>query len=133
AATNRDLAADVGTGRFREDLYYRLNVVHIEMPPLRLRGGDIVTLAEHFVRKFAAENHKRIDGFTSKATEKLLASRWPGNVRAREEVASGSAAGADARAAGPRVPRPCLRFRRKAAPRTRVSPNASGRSPRRCP
>ncbi|MFO0617498.1 MAG: sigma-54 dependent transcriptional regulator [Polyangiaceae bacterium] len=86
AATNRDLAADVAQGRFREDLFYRLNVVHIEMPPLRLRGGDIIALAEHFVRKFAAENHKRIDGFTAKATEKLLGSRWPGNVRALENA-----------------------------------------------
>jgi len=86
AATNRDLAADVQQGRFREDLYYRLNVVQIEMPPLRLRGGDIVTLAQHFLRKFAQENHKRIDGFTDKARAKLLASRWPGNVRALENM-----------------------------------------------
>jgi len=86
AATNRDLTADVEKGRFREDLYYRLNVVHIEMPPLRLRGGDIVTLANHFLRRFAQENHKPIDGFTDKARAKLLASRWPGNVRALENT-----------------------------------------------
>lgn len=86
AATNRDLAADVREGRFREDLYYRLNVVHIDMPPLSLRGGDIITLAEHFLRKFALENHKQLDGFTEKARSKLLASRWPGNVRALENA-----------------------------------------------
>lgn len=86
AATNRDLADDVSKGRFREDLYYRLNVVHVEMPPLRLRGGDVVTLADHFLRKFAAENHKRVDGFSDKARAKLVGSRWPGNVRALENA-----------------------------------------------
>ena len=86
AATNRDLAEDVKEGRFREDLYYRLNVVHIEMPPLRLRGADILVLAEHFLRKFALENHKRIDGFTPEARAKLAAFRWPGNVRALENA-----------------------------------------------
>jgi two-component system, NtrC family, response regulator HydG len=86
AATNRDLAADVQAGRFREDLYYRLNVVLIEMPPLRLRGGDVVTLAEHFLRRFALENHKRIDGFSASARSKLAAHRWPGNVRELENT-----------------------------------------------
>jgi two-component system response regulator HydG len=86
AATNRDLAADVREGRFREDLYYRLNVVQVEMPPLRLRGGDILVLAGHFLRKFAAENHKRVEGFTDRARTKLLAYRWPGNVRALENA-----------------------------------------------
>jgi two-component system response regulator HydG len=86
AATNRDLAADVAAGRFREDLYYRLNVVHIEMPPLRIRGGDILVLGNHFLRKFTEENHKRVDGFTDKARTKILAHRWPGNVRALENA-----------------------------------------------
>ena len=86
AATNRDLAADVQSGRFREDLYYRLNVVHIEMPPLRLRGADVVMLANHFLRKFALENHKRVEGFTDKARAKLMSYRWPGNVRALENT-----------------------------------------------
>ena len=86
AATNRDLSADVGAGRFREDLYYRLNVVHIEMPPLRLRGGDILVLANHFLQKFAEENHKRVEGFTDKARTKILGHRWPGNVRALENA-----------------------------------------------
>ncbi len=86
AATNRDLAADVAAKRFREDLYYRLNVVSVEMPPLRLRGGDINVLAEHFLQKFALENHKQIDGFTSRARTKLRSHRWPGNVRELENA-----------------------------------------------
>jgi two-component system, NtrC family, response regulator HydG len=86
AATNRDLAADVRDGRFREDLYYRLNVVNIDMPPLRVRGGDVVVLANHFLRKFALENHKRIEGFTDKARTKIISYRWPGNVRALENA-----------------------------------------------
>jgi DNA-binding NtrC family response regulator len=86
AATNRDLSADVAAGRFREDLYYRLNVVHAEMPPLRLRGGDILALAEHFLRRFALEDHKSIDGFTERARMKLRGYRWPGNVRELENA-----------------------------------------------
>jgi two-component system response regulator HydG len=86
AATNRDLAADVRDGRFREDLYYRLNVVHIDMPPLRVRGGDVVVLANHFLRKFALENHKRVEGFTDPARTKIISYRWPGNVRALENA-----------------------------------------------
>ena len=86
AATNRDLAADVRDGRFREDLYYRLNVVHIEMPALRLRGGDVAVLANHFLKRFALENHKRVDGFTDAARAKIVGHRWPGNVRALENA-----------------------------------------------
>jgi two-component system response regulator HydG len=86
AATNRDLAADVADRRFREDLYYRLNVVHIEMPPLRLRGSDVIVLANHFLVRFAQENHKRVEGFTDRARAKIVAYRWPGNVRALENA-----------------------------------------------
>ena len=86
AATNRDLAGEVAERRFREDLYYRLNVVHIEMPALRTRGQDIVVLAEHFLRRFAAENGKSIEGFTDRAVAKMLAHRWPGNVRELENA-----------------------------------------------
>jgi two-component system response regulator HydG len=86
AATNRDLATDVREGRFREDLYYRLNVVHIDMPPLRVRGGDVLVLASHFLKKFALENHKRIDGFSDEARSKIISYRWPGNVRALENA-----------------------------------------------
>jgi len=86
AATNKDLATEVRERRFREDLYYRLNVVHIEMPPLRLRGQDVATLAEHFLRKFARENHRQIDGLSPEARAKLVAHRWPGNVRELENA-----------------------------------------------
>jgi two-component system response regulator HydG len=86
AATNRDLAADVAAGRFREDLYYRLNVVHMEMPPLRLRAGDVLTLGDHFLRRFSLENHKSIRGFTDRAKTKLRNYRWPGNVRELENA-----------------------------------------------
>jgi len=86
AATNRDLAKDVREGRFREDLYYRLNVVRIDMPPLRLRGGDAVVLANHFLRHFAEENHSPVRTFTERARLKIAKHRWPGNVRALENA-----------------------------------------------
>jgi two-component system response regulator HydG len=86
AATNRDLAEEVKRGRFREDLFYRLNVVHIEMPPLRVRGEDIFMLADHFLRKFATENRRDVIGFTDAARTRLSTSRWLGNVRALENA-----------------------------------------------
>jgi two-component system response regulator HydG len=86
AATNKDLTAEVRERRFREDLYYRLNVVHVDMPPLRQRGNDVVLLAEHFLRRFAQENNRRIDGFEDAARAKLVAHRWPGNVRELENA-----------------------------------------------
>jgi two-component system response regulator HydG len=86
AATNRDLAADVAQGRFREDLYYRLNVVHVEMPPLRVRAGDLIALADHFLRRFSAENHKSVAGFSERAKTRIRTYRWPGNVRELENA-----------------------------------------------
>ncbi len=86
AATNKNLAEEVQAGRFREDLYYRLNVVHVEMPPLRVRGTDVLVLAEHFLQKYAADNQKRVDGFGDAARAKLLSHRWPGNVRELENA-----------------------------------------------
>jgi two-component system, NtrC family, response regulator HydG len=86
AATNKDPATEVREGRFREDLYYRLNVVQVEMPPLRLRGADVFVLAEHFLQRFARENHKNIDGYSKPARAKILAHRWPGNVRELENA-----------------------------------------------
>jgi two-component system response regulator HydG len=86
AATNKDLAAEVHAGRFREDLYYRLNVIHLPMPPLRVRGGDVLVLAHHFIRRFAEENRKDVHGLTDAARMRLLAHRWPGNVRELENA-----------------------------------------------
>jgi two-component system, NtrC family, response regulator HydG len=86
AATSKDLTSEVREHRFREDLFYRLNVVHIEMPPLRLRGHDVMVLAEHFLQRFARENRRRIDGFSNAARAKILSHSWPGNVRELENA-----------------------------------------------
>jgi DNA-binding NtrC family response regulator len=80
-ATNRDLESAIEEGRFREDLYYRINVVHIPLPPLRARAGDILPLAQHFLSHFALRTRKDISRISSSAAEKLLAYAWPGNVR----------------------------------------------------
>ena len=86
AATNRRLDVEVREGRFREDLYYRLNVVSIDMPPLRVRPADILVLSEHFLRKYAGENGKEIRGIAPDAAAKLAEYSWPGNVRELENV-----------------------------------------------
>ncbi|WP_224362567.1 sigma-54-dependent transcriptional regulator [Hyalangium versicolor] len=81
AATNRDLELAVEEGRFREDLYYRLNVINIELPPLRARGNDVLLLSQHFAEHFATRTGKRVLGLSPAAAQKLLAYSWPGNVR----------------------------------------------------
>jgi len=86
AATNADLAQAVRDGRFREDLYYRLNVVAVEMPPLRVRGNDVLQLANFFLARHARENGKRVTGFTEEARHQLLSHTWPGNVREIENA-----------------------------------------------
>jgi two-component system, NtrC family, response regulator AtoC len=86
AATNRNLEEAVKGGRFREDLYYRLNVVRLQLPPLRERGEDIPPLAEHFLRKYCAETGKAISGFSPGALASLRAHPWPGNVRELENA-----------------------------------------------
>jgi DNA-binding NtrC family response regulator len=86
AATNRDLTAEVREGRFREDLYYRLNVVRLEMPPVRLRGSDVLVLANAFLRRFAEDNSKPVEELSDGARDKILAHRWPGNVRELENA-----------------------------------------------
>jgi len=86
AATNRNLSELVREGKFREDLYYRLNVVSVDLPPLRARPSDIPLLAMHFLKKFAKENARDIRGFTDEALEQLAHYGWPGNVRELENT-----------------------------------------------
>lgn len=86
AATNRDLSAEVASGRMREDFYYRINVVRIEIPPLRNRKEDIPLLAERFIEKFNALHGRSIEGIEPEALSFLMAQDWPGNVRELENV-----------------------------------------------
>ncbi|MCB9883353.1 MAG: sigma-54-dependent Fis family transcriptional regulator [Planctomycetes bacterium] len=85
-ATNRDLGEEVRAGRFREDLFYRIHVVNLELPPLRDRLGDIPALAESFLERYAQENQRQIQGFSREAMDRLVNHRWPGNVRELENV-----------------------------------------------
>ncbi|RII28010.1 MAG: Fis family transcriptional regulator [Geobacter sp.] len=85
-ATNRDLAAMVKNGEFRQDLYYRINVISLELPPLRKRMEDIPLLVEHFVERFNRLQNKNVTGFTPGAYSMLMAHKWPGNVRELENV-----------------------------------------------
>ena len=86
AATNADLQELIERGDFREDLYYRLNVITINLPPLRKRTEDIPLISQHFVAKYAAENEKTIEGTSAQAMERLIDYHWPGNVRELENV-----------------------------------------------
>ncbi len=81
AATNRELKAEIAAGRFREDLFYRLNVIEVTIPPLRQRRDDILPMAEGLLRFFARQNGKPVAGFSPAAREALLRYPWPGNVR----------------------------------------------------
>lgn len=86
AATHRDLAGEVSAGRFRQDLYYRLNVVTIDMPPLRQRREDIPPLARYFLQRYAERNRKAVQGFTPQAMDLLIHYVWPGNIRELENA-----------------------------------------------
>jgi DNA-binding NtrC family response regulator len=86
AATNRDLKEMVREGRFREDLFFRLNVVQITLPPLRRRREDIPLLLQHYLTEFRNENAREIEGFTPDALEALVRYRWPGNIRELRNV-----------------------------------------------
>ncbi len=81
AATNQNLEQLVAQGRFREDLYYRLNVISVELPPLRSRGKDVLLLAQRFIAQFAQRTRKNVVGLSPAAAERLLAWHWPGNIR----------------------------------------------------
>jgi DNA-binding NtrC family response regulator len=86
AATNRDLEEDIRAGTFRQDLFYRLNVIPIHLPPLRQRKSDIPLLVDHFVKKHAEKIQKPVQGFTPKALNLLMQYQWPGNVRELENA-----------------------------------------------
>ncbi|MBW1696490.1 MAG: sigma-54-dependent Fis family transcriptional regulator [Deltaproteobacteria bacterium] len=86
AATNKNLEVEIREGRFREDLYYRLNVVTVEVPPLRKRQEDIPLLADFFLKQYAEKNRKHIKGFTPKALDIMMRYDWPGNVRELENL-----------------------------------------------
>ncbi len=86
AATNANLPAMIAEKRFREDLYWRLNVIRIRVPALRERPEDIPLLAEHFLRRYADKNKKRVTGFTPEALSALVKHGWPGNVRELEHA-----------------------------------------------
>ena len=109
AATNRDLEAEIKAGRFREDLYYRLNVVHLHLPPLRDRGDDIVVLARYMVGRYAPEYGGRSAGFTPNAIAAIKRHRWPGNIRELENRIKKAVVLADKAPAWPRGPRPFAR------------------------
>jgi two-component system response regulator HydG len=81
AATNHDLETAVEEGRFRKDLFFRINVIQLELPPLRSRGSDILLLAQRFLDAFAARSGKQVVSLSEAVAEKLLAYSWPGNVR----------------------------------------------------
>jgi two-component system response regulator HydG len=128
AATNRDLASAVQSGKFREDLYYRLNVIQVILPPLRERLEDIPLLADHFVGKYAAKNGKQFSGITPSALEALEAYPWPGNVRELEHaieravvLSSGSEIDIDA------LPQPVLQAAR-GGPRAPIPAALEGRT-----
>jgi transcriptional regulator with GAF, ATPase, and Fis domain len=101
AATNRDLEVEIKAGRFREDLYYRLNVVHLHLPPLRDRGDDIVVLARYMVGRYAPEYGGKVRGLTPNAIAAIKRHRWPGNIRELENRVKKSVVLADKALLGP--------------------------------
>jgi transcriptional regulator with PAS, ATPase and Fis domain len=84
AATNRDLETEIKAGRFREDLYYRLNVVNVHLPPLRERGDDILVIARYILARYAPEYGKQVKGLSPNASVAMRKYRWPGNIREME-------------------------------------------------
>ena len=109
AATNRELDAEIKAGRFREDLYYRLNVVNLHLPPLRDRGDDIVVLARYMVGRYAPEYGNTVRGLTPNAIAAIKRHRWPGNIRELENRIKKAVVLADKALLGPGGPRPFTR------------------------
>ena len=116
AATNRDLRDLVREGLFREDLFYRLHIVNIEVPPLRRRGADISVLAHEMLARMARKHAREIDGFTSGALAVLIAHKWPGNVRELENTIERAAVLTDDRWIGPEHLSPALTTRPPTVP-----------------
>jgi DNA-binding NtrC family response regulator len=112
AATNRDLAAHLREGHLREDLYYRLNVVQIHLPPLRARGEDVLPLAEHFLARSAGRAGKPLRGFSESAKKVMLSYTFPGNVRELENVVERAVALAEGEQIGPEDLPPVMRERK---------------------
>src|SRR4029453_550036 len=111
AATNRDLRAEVNAGHFREDLYFRLSVVHVELPPLRERREDVPALVQHFLREVASRRGMALS-FGQDAMAALVSHSWPGNVRELRNVVERAAALTD----GPVIPRAALVLGRDGGP-----------------
>ena len=120
AATNADLRREVREGRFREDLYYRLNVINLVLPAVTERADDIPLLASHFLAVHAARNHKEIDGFSPDALAALQAYEWPGNVREIQHAVERAVVLTDWPDHQPRTP--AGRGERRAGPDTRPEP-----------
>jgi two-component system response regulator PilR (NtrC family) len=116
AATNRDLEAEVRAGRFREDLFYRLNVIQVRMPPLRERAGDLPLLADHFLERFAGELGRRKATLAPEALRLLQAHAWPGNIRELANVLERAATLAEGDVIEPSVFPPSLRGGPEGAP-----------------
>jgi DNA-binding NtrC family response regulator len=119
AATNRDLRERIVSGKFREDLYFRLNVITVDIPPLRERPGDVPALATFFLKRYGEENGKSLEGFSAEALADLAAYPWPGNVRELEHAVERAVVLAD----GPRVER------RHLPPLVAASPEGEGPPP----
>ena len=111
-ATNRHLEQRLKEGRFREDLFYRLNVIHIHLPPLRDRAEDVLPLAEHFLTRSAERAGKPLRGFQETAKKLLLAHAWPGNVRELENVVERAVALAEGDIVTPEDLPPAMRERK---------------------
>ncbi|MBV2132353.1 sigma-54 dependent transcriptional regulator [Pseudomonas sp. MAP12] len=121
-ATHVDLQSAIAAGRFREDLYYRLNIVTLRIPPLRDRPGDILPLAQHFLAQFAHEHDRPLPQLAPDAVQRLLAHNWPGNIRELENTLLSAAL----LAGGPLIEGSHLQFSRRAVASQGVLPASSG-------